>query len=161
LPLQVLDVHRRPHVDAGVQQLLDVLPPLGVARALHVGVRQLVDQHQLRLAGQSRVEVELLQDAVAVAHLLQLELRQARQQRLGLGAAMGLDDADDDVDALLLLDARGRQHGEGLADARRRAEEQLELAPAGLDLFVLEFGQQAVGVGSAIRHGHGSLISGR
>ena len=44
--LQVLHVHRRPDVDAGVEQLLDVLPALGVARARRVAVRQFVEQHQ-------------------------------------------------------------------------------------------------------------------
>ena len=44
--LQVLHVHRRPDVDAGVEQLLHVLPALGVARARRVAVRQLVEQHQ-------------------------------------------------------------------------------------------------------------------
>ena len=46
--LQVLDVDGGPDVDAGIQQLLDVLPALGVARrrlaADEVGVRQLIDQ---------------------------------------------------------------------------------------------------------------------
>jgi len=37
--LKVLHVHRGQHVDAGGQQLVDVLPPLGVARARRVGVR--------------------------------------------------------------------------------------------------------------------------
>ncbi len=46
-------------VDAGVEQFLDVLPALGVARAGRVGVRQLVDQDQRRLARQRGVEVEL------------------------------------------------------------------------------------------------------
>ena len=43
--LQVLDVDGRDHGDAGVEQLLDVLPALGVPAARGVGVRQFVDQH--------------------------------------------------------------------------------------------------------------------
>ena len=46
---QVLDVDRRDHGDAGVEQLLDVLPALGVLAARGVGVGELVDQHDLRL----------------------------------------------------------------------------------------------------------------
>ena len=47
---QVLDVDRRDHGDAGVEQLLDVLPAFGVLAARGVGVGELVDQHHLRLA---------------------------------------------------------------------------------------------------------------
>ena len=52
--LEVLDVDRRDHVDAGVEQLLDVLPALLVLRARHVGVRELVDERDLGLARQDR-----------------------------------------------------------------------------------------------------------
>ena len=42
--LEVLDVDGGDDVDARVEELVDVLPPLGVARARDVGVRQLVDE---------------------------------------------------------------------------------------------------------------------
>ena len=45
---QVLDVDRGDDGDAGVEQLLDVLPALGVLAARGVGVGELVDQHDLR-----------------------------------------------------------------------------------------------------------------
>ena len=44
---EVLDVDRRDDVDAGREQLVDVLPALGVAGAGHVRVRQLVDERDL------------------------------------------------------------------------------------------------------------------
>ena len=51
----------------------------------------------------------------------------------GLLAAVGLDDADDDVVAVLACLARAcLQHLVGLADAGRRADENLELADAAL-----------------------------
>ena len=50
--LQVLDVHRGDHVDARVEQLLDVLPALGVPGAGRVGVGELVDERDLGLAGE-------------------------------------------------------------------------------------------------------------
>ncbi len=59
--LEVLHVERREDVDARVEQLLDVLPALEVPRARRVGVGQLVDEDQLGLAGEGRVEVELLE----------------------------------------------------------------------------------------------------
>ena len=59
--LEVLDVDRRDHVDPGIQQLVDVLPALLVARPRHVGVRELVDQRHRSGAGQQPVEVHLLE----------------------------------------------------------------------------------------------------
>ena len=64
---QVLDVHRGDHVDAGVEQLIDVLPTLLVRRAGGVGVRQFVDQHDLGMPGQDGVGVHLGQLHPAVA----------------------------------------------------------------------------------------------
>ena len=59
--LDVLDVHRRVDVDAGGEQLLDVLVALRMAAAGRVGVGELVDQRELRPARQDRVEVHLLE----------------------------------------------------------------------------------------------------
>ena len=52
--LEVLDVDGADDVDAGLEQLLDVLPALRVLRAGHVGVRELVDQRDLRVRGPAR-----------------------------------------------------------------------------------------------------------
>ena len=53
---------------------------------------------------------------------------EALEQRLGLLAAVRLDDADDDVVRRpCAAGARRLQHLVGLADAGRRAEEDLEL----------------------------------
>ena len=52
------------------------------------------------------------------------------EQRFGFLAAVGLDDADDDIVAVFLPGAGLLQHLVGLADARRRADEDLELAGA-------------------------------
>ena len=86
----MLDVERGEHVDAGVEQLLDVLPALLVAAARGVGVRELVDQDHRRAPGQHGVDVQLRHpvprysitgaDDLEVAELLG-----------GAGAAVGLD----------------------------------------------------------------------
>ena len=49
-----------------LEQLLDVLVALRVARPGHVGVGQLVDEHHLRAAGQHGVDVELLEGRAPV-----------------------------------------------------------------------------------------------
>ena len=56
--LQMLDVERRENIDAGGQQLVDVLPALRMPRTRRVGMRQLVDQDQRGPALERRVEVE-------------------------------------------------------------------------------------------------------
>ena len=57
---------------------------------------------------------------------------EAFEQRLGVAAAVGLDDADDDVVAVFFAGVRLLQHFVGLADAGRGADEDTQLADAPL-----------------------------
>ncbi|MFK4625394.1 hypothetical protein ABIF50_008700 [Bradyrhizobium diazoefficiens] len=75
-----------------------------------------------------RVEVHLLDRLAAVVEPLARDDFEPPHQRLGLGAAMGLDEADHDVDAGLALGMGTLQHLVGLADAGSRADENLQLA---------------------------------
>ena len=59
--LQVLDVHSGDDVDAGCEQLVDVLPPLRVPGSRHVGVCELVDDRHLGPAREDAVDVHLLE----------------------------------------------------------------------------------------------------
>ena len=144
--LDVLDVHGRVDVDAGRQQLLDVEIALGMAAALGVGVGELVDQHQRRPALQDGVEIHLLERAALVLDLPARHDLEPGELRLGLGAAVRLDHADHDVDAVDLAAARGRQHLVGLADAGRGAEEDLQLAA----LLLFRRLQERVGRGACL-----------
>jgi hypothetical protein len=56
----VLDIDRGVDVDAVIEQLLDVEVALGMTAAGRVGVGELVDERNLRMAGNHRVEVHLL-----------------------------------------------------------------------------------------------------
>ena len=56
----VLDVERGVDVDAGGDQFLDIHVALRMAAARRVGVREFVDQRELRPARQQRVEIHLL-----------------------------------------------------------------------------------------------------
>ena len=64
--LEVLDVDGRGDVDAGVEDLVDVLVALLVARPGRVRVRELVDERELGLAADHRVDVHLLELEPAV-----------------------------------------------------------------------------------------------
>ncbi len=54
----MLNVDGGEHVDAGIQQLFNILPAFGMARAGRVAVRQFVHQDQRRTARQRGIEIE-------------------------------------------------------------------------------------------------------
>jgi len=91
-------------------------------------VGELVDQRQLRPACGDAVEVHLLQAMALVFDALARDDFEPGEQRLGLLAAMRLDQRGDDIDAFAMLGLCRLQHLIGLADPRRGAEKQLEPA---------------------------------
>src|SRR5260370_33861533 len=93
-----------------------------------VGMAELIDQRELRMARDQRVEIHSLQNLFLVFEPFARENFEALQQRLGLRPAMGLDDANDNIDAGPYLGVRALQHLEGLADAGSGADEYLEPA---------------------------------
>ncbi len=66
---EMLHVHGGEHADARAQKLLYVLIALAVPASGSVGVRKLVDEHDLRPAGQRGVEIELLERDAAMRDL--------------------------------------------------------------------------------------------
>ncbi len=128
----MLNVDGRIDVDAGGEQLLDVLVALGVPAAGDVGVCKFVDQNQLRSSLACSVDVEFVEDAVDINGWLARDDFEPIEQRLGLLATVRLDHAGDDVDPVLQLSAGGQQHLVGLADAGRRTDKNLEPAAATL-----------------------------
>jgi hypothetical protein len=115
-----------------------------------VAVRQLIDQDQRRPSRQRRIEIEFPQRPIPIGHLFQRQLFEALQQGGGFLAAVGFDQAHHHIHALLAQLAGGQQHGVGFADARRRAEKDLQLAALGMCLFLLEAVEQLVGIGAGI-----------
>ena len=158
--LEVLHVDGRVDVDACVEELQHVLPALGVARALGVGVGQLVDENVRGTSGEGGVEVELLEGGAAVGGEARWEDFETVEERFGLRPAVGLDIAHDHVHACRLELARGFEHGEGLADARRRAEEELETALRLARLFLLGAGKQSLGVRPVLGHARSPSVHG-
>ena len=124
----VLNIDGRVDVDAMLQYLFDVEIALGMPAAVRVGMGKLVDEHDLRPARNDRIEIHFRQRSALVFDLTARNDFEALHQRLGFLAAVGLDDADDDIVAVFFARAGGLQHRVGLADAGRRADENPQLA---------------------------------
>ncbi len=124
--LQMLHVDGREDVDPGREQLLDVLPALGVAAARDVGVGEFVDDGDLGAPGDHRVHVHLGEPSTAVGTFGADDHLDALQLGLGVGAAVALDVADHQVLASAESAVRLVEHAVGLADSRSRAEEDLQ-----------------------------------
>ncbi len=111
-------------------------------------MREFVDEDQLRLAGERGVEIELAELAAAILDLRERQHVEAFEQRRGFTAAMRFGNADHHVRAFVVTAARGLQHCIGFADARRRAEKNLQ--PASLTFFfvALQLVEQLIGIGA-------------
>ena len=97
--LQMLNVERADHVDAGIQQLEDVLIALTMPAARHIGVCELVDDRDLRLASEHRVEVHLLDRDRPIIDTEPRHVLQAFDERRRFGASVRLDESEDYVDS--------------------------------------------------------------
>ena len=144
--LEVLDVHGGVDVDAGIEQLDDVLPALGVSQAERVRVRQLVDEDQRGVARERSVEVELAQRGPAIVDHPRGEDLESFEQRVGLGAAVRLDISHERVDSVGLLLARGLEHRVRLADSGGGAEEYPQLSSTLTRFLRLDTGEERLRV---------------
>ena len=131
----VLDIEGGIDVDPRRQQLFDIQIALGMAAARGIVVRQLVHQHQARPALQDGVQIHLRQHPALVGHALLGNGLDALGEKIGLDPAMGFHHADHRIHAFQLAAAGLHQHLIGLADARRRAQENLQPATPGLPRF--------------------------
>ena len=120
--LQVLDIERGDHGDAGVKQCFDVLPPLVMRAARDVAVRVFVDQRHFRLTLQHRLDVEFGKGAPAIGDVVRRNDLDALDELADLLAAVRFHDRGDDVGAALQPAVRLAEHGAGLADTRCRTK---------------------------------------
>jgi hypothetical protein len=95
--LDVLDVDGRKDVDMGIEQEQHVFVALGVATAFDVGMCQLVDQNDLRLALQDGIDVHLGEDGSFVVDVARSDVFELGCLLGSAFAAVRLDDADDDI----------------------------------------------------------------
>ena len=89
---------------------------LALRDARDVGVRQLVDEGDLGVAGQHGVDVHLLEGRAAVGEGLARHHLEAGDLLARVRPAVVLDEADDDVGAAFGAAVALAEHGEGLAD---------------------------------------------
>ena len=153
--LEMLDVERRPYADTCIQELLDVLPALRMPAVRSVAVSEFVNDDQLGLARERRVQIKFIERAPVVFNLAPRQDFEPFDERARFGAAMRLDEPDDDIDALVLQALRVLQHGVGLADSGRGAEKNLQPArglPAERRQERVRIG--ASGVRSVVGRGH-------
>eukprot|EP01033_Poteriospumella_lacustris_P021934 gene21933-16388_t len=64
----MLDIQRRPDVDACLKNFQDILPPFRMPRSGRIGVSVFIDQEQPRASRQSRINVEFRQLMPAIFH---------------------------------------------------------------------------------------------
>ena len=128
----VLDIDGGVNVDAVAHQLFDVEITFRVAAAFDVGVSEFVDQNDLRMTSDDGIEVHLLEPLTLIENAPARHDFEARQQRFGFPAAVRLDNADNDVVAVLVARLRLLQHLIGLADARCGADKDAQLTDAPL-----------------------------
>ncbi len=128
--LEVLHVDRRDHSETGFEQLLDVLPALGVARPRGVRVGEFVHEDHLGPAGEDGVDVHLGQGGAAVRHGGAGHHLEALEERRRVRATVRLDVPDDDVRAALEPPPGLLEHRVGLAHAGRGAQVDPQQAPA-------------------------------
>jgi len=129
--LEVLHVDGGHHVDPRRQQLLDVLPPLLVAGARHVGVGQLVDEGDVGVARQHRVEVHLREALAPVDDLAPRDQGEAVELGRGVRPAVGLHERHHHIGAAVGSSVTLAQHGVGLAHPGCGPEVDAEVASAG------------------------------
>ena len=128
----MLDVERRVDVEAGDQQHLHVLPAFVPFTAGHVGVGQLIDEHQLRMAGHHGGHIHFLQLDLLVTDPLAGDLLQTLRLAGGVLTAVGLQQTDHHIGAFPQRFPALLEHATGLAHTRSHADEHLvPAAPVG------------------------------
>ena len=152
----VLNIQRGEDVDAGLEQLDDILITFWVARTGSVCVRQFIDHREARMPEQDRVEIHLGERRAAVFQLRARRDRQAVDERFGFCSSVCFHNPNHDLAVVALLLPSRLQHGVSLADAGTHPEENLEPAASRGLLLALDPREELIRV-SATVVSHGAL----
>ncbi len=156
----MLDVERRIDVDAAGEDFLHIHVALRMTTAARIGMGKFIDEDELRAAGKDGVEIHLVELLAAIVDQPSRHDLETIDQRLGFLAAMGFDDADDDIEAICKARPAGHQHFIGLADAGGRTEKDLQPAATFLLGMLKESFRRGPGVGVAAVVRHKNDLSG-
>jgi hypothetical protein len=115
-------------------------------------MRQFIDQDQSGAAGQGGIEVKFVEGAAAIFNGTTWQHVEPLQEGCGFGPTVGIDPARDNIHALGPSLVSGFKHGVRFANPGRGAKEDLEFPAGLLGLFLLDTGEQGVGVRSLIVH---------
>ncbi len=136
--LEMLDVAGGHDGDARGENVLHVLPAFLVLAAGGIRVRELVDDRDLRLPCEDRVEVHLLEDGPLVLHAATRDHLEVADPCPRIRPAVSLDERDDDVHASRSHRVRVVEHLVRLADARRLPDVDLQVPALGIARGELE-----------------------
>ena len=150
----MLHIERAVHIEAGIEQLVHILPALRMTAAWRVGVRQFIHQQQRRATQHCRVNVKFVERRTAMFEDATWQNFEAFRQLERVLAPMCLDDADDYINTLGAARGRGFEHREGLADAGGRPEEQFETPARPRSLLFAYALEQLVRIGASIGLSH-------
>ena len=150
----VLHVECAVHVEARIEEFIDILPPFGVATTRRVSVRQFIHQQQRRLPQHRRIDIEFVERRAAMFKRATRQNLEPFCQFERVLSAMRFDNADDDVNTFRTSRCRGFEHRECLADTGSRTEKQLEPTARPLTLLVANAFEKLIGIGAAIELRH-------
>ncbi len=128
---EMLDVEGRNHVYSCGDDVLDVLVSLGVFAAGDVGMGELIDDGDRGVSGDDGIHIHFLNDDLVIFDLSAGDDFKAFEEAGGFGAAVGFDEANDDVDPFVFKAVRFLQHAESFSDAGAVTEIDLEPPPLG------------------------------
>ncbi len=87
---------------------------------------QFIHQHHARVAGQDRIDVELLESRPPIMDLARCHAFQRVQHGVGIGSSMSLCESDDNVAPTFGEASSLVEHREGLARPRCDAKEDVQ-----------------------------------
>ena len=128
---EMLNVEGGDDVNAGGEDVLNILVSLGVFAAGDVGVGQFIDDGHLRVAVDDGIDIHFLDDDLVIFDFSPGDDFQPFDQFGGFGSAVGFDEADDDVDFLSLEAVGLLEHAVSFTDAGAVSQINLQPAPLG------------------------------
>src|SRR2546426_1880941 len=128
--LEMLKIHRRHHIDAGVQKHHHIFPTLGALGAGDICVRKFIDDTNLRCSAQDRFGIHFFEDDTTVFDPSTRNDLQPFRLLDSVLSAVRLEVADDDIGSLLLKLLRLLEHSIGLSGSSGITKEYLQTAAA-------------------------------